>query len=354
MRRYKLLPWLVVLGVVVCQRSGEGAAAVRVALVVDRSENPLAGRLRAELRSVGFDTVTAVRDADVPPALEVTSISQRTGAVAAISVVSAAEAASAQGGGPGRGPVVWVMDRARNRAVKRQLAAQRGDSSNRVIALRAVELLRASLMELRANQALANEARAVPVPETRATSGLQLAAASRATTARFALELEGTATLAPGGLGLMGQLLVGAGWYAMEHLRLELFSLVPLSPGRASSDEGEVELHAWIIGAGPRLLFTGREATLQPSVGGGMGAAFVFLRGRALAPYADKSDWSAAACPYLRAGLLVRLTDLLRASVDLLAGVALPSSVVTVSGRDIASWGRPFISAALGFEVLVP
>src|SRR5688572_4871010 len=111
------------------------ARAERVVVVEDPEMQRFATRLRSELTSVGFEVVMRPReDSSTPLSLE--ELAKKEGAVAALHVKASRS-----------GVEVWVMDRITSKTLLRELVPSSGDDVGEV-AVAAVELLRASLLEV--------------------------------------------------------------------------------------------------------------------------------------------------------------------------------------------------------------
>jgi len=114
-------------------------ARPRVLLVRSTGAEPqLAHRLQAEFTNLGIDVIEAPDEAGPDPAAMLTEAAKREQAFAAVRVVSDVG-----------GVTVWVADRLTNKTLVRTLTARTGPIGGEVVALEVVELLRASLLELK-------------------------------------------------------------------------------------------------------------------------------------------------------------------------------------------------------------
>jgi hypothetical protein len=145
---------------VILVRPPAAPAAVTEALV----------RLRGELVAAGFDAevVELVLGADVRASLERLSPTSAGAATALVAVVASAEPGSAE---------LWVIDRVTGKTVVRRVNAGATDPPRmaQVLSVRAVELLRASFLELAILTPLANnnEPASTPAVERWATATLE-------------------------------------------------------------------------------------------------------------------------------------------------------------------------------------
>ncbi|HVU03067.1 MAG TPA: hypothetical protein VHE30_15005 [Polyangiaceae bacterium] len=119
-------------------------APTRVAVVEGASADPLVSeattRVRAELAEAGFDVAVVPGSADRSPREQVEAAGLDPPPVATLALFRSGTAAAAD---------VWVADRITGKTLVRHVDVQdvRGDRAARVLAVRTVELLRASLLE---------------------------------------------------------------------------------------------------------------------------------------------------------------------------------------------------------------
>jgi hypothetical protein len=127
----------------------------RVVLVRERGADPVIDRaevrLAAELRSAGFDVEEKVAESD-DEARQLVEEPGEEGPFATVLLRRAGARAATE---------VWVADHVTKKTVVRRFGTQGGDNSDRTLALRVVELMRASLVE---PLVLPSSADAEPVP----------------------------------------------------------------------------------------------------------------------------------------------------------------------------------------------
>jgi hypothetical protein len=112
------------------------AHAEKILLVDDADTRPVGVRLRAELVSLGFEVELALAPEVEPSRASLEQAAREAGAVAALRVRASRA-----------GVEVWVMDRVTSKTVLREVVFTGGDDEG-LVAVRAVELLRASLLEV--------------------------------------------------------------------------------------------------------------------------------------------------------------------------------------------------------------
>ena len=217
------------------------------------------------------------------------------GAIAAVRLVTS-----------GQGTEVWVADRITGKTVIRELVAStEADVRPDDVALGAIELLRASLMELhspsspRGEADITSEVRALSYPTA------ERPRPRTETPALPAFSLSGGPSL---DLGLDG---VGpslhsqwAAWLGLgQRFGARAFASLSLLPGHHEVPEGSVEVASNVLGLGATFDFTRQDAPLVPTLGVGAAAARVETVGRARAPFMSTSESSWFAGGYGQLGI---------------------------------------------------
>jgi hypothetical protein len=313
----------------------------RVVGVLALPDDPLADRLRAELTSVGYGViVTGSPDRDASrAAIEV--LARRLDAVGLLRVVP-----------PESEVEVWVIDRVASSATRGRatlvevvrpevVSTAPPEHATTVIAVRAVEILRASLAEVDAGRIPVEVAR--PVRPT--------AAAPRRVDPDpdpFAVRV-GPAILGSTASAhrVLSQPLVAAlaevSWVP-SRIGVRAFAVAPLTYGTAYGSEGSVRIRPWTLGLAGRLELAAHNAKVQPSLGTGLALEWVRVGAVANAPYRAQSDSAYSLLPFVDARLSMRITPVLTLVSDALLGYAVAEPTVRIAGRTVAGWGRPMVA----------
>ncbi|HTB59628.1 MAG TPA: hypothetical protein VLC06_17260 [Polyangia bacterium] len=307
----------------------------RVALLSTVPDDPLAGRIEAELQAVGVDVSRAV----LSPA---TGIEEQ---------VRAALRSGARGVvvADGHRTDVWIPQAGSDRVGLRQdLEVDDTSGLQAVLALRTVEFLRISL-------GLVSGPPVVPLPAppiTRATVPVAPAPerwmAVDASTGVLA-SVGGLGAMAVAGIGLRSQL---AGFFGAE-----LCAYAPLSDSELSEGAAQTRTSIWLAGGGMVLA---PRADRRVSFDAALGALAIFVRstGTANAPQTGTTGDETGVAMYARAAARFRLARHLALRVDLLGGAALRRPVISfmsttnpTSDRDLATWGGAFAAGLGGAEL---
>lgn len=307
-------------------------------------------RLRAEFEASGFEVVLAdTAKAGPPRALE--EAAARAGAAAAVRVTPS----------EGGGLEVWVADRITGKLLLREVVGGGGERPEPgMVALRAVELLRASLLELASRtpprgplpppaKLRADVRRAVALDVAESSEG-----ASPSPPERFAVGVGAAAGLGPGGVPPSADVAFSARWMALPRLGVRLVLLAPLAAPAVEGAEGSARVGVLVAGAGGHLELGSEGSALGASVGAGVGAVWARMDGEARAPFVSSSDDVLSALPYVELGARAELAARVGLRAGLLAGVAAPRPVVRFAGREVASVGRPLLVPSLMLEVATP
>ncbi|MFT3773418.1 MAG: hypothetical protein QM820_49195 [Minicystis sp.] len=297
-------------------------------------------RVLAELELLGFSAIRVDPPNEPASRASLEASARASGALAAIRAVPSA-----------RGAEVWIADRVTGKTVLREIVIDAGTPDpEAALALRVVELLRASLLELSLPAPPPGE---VPAPpEIREKLALPAPGAmARRAPPTLRLSIAPGVLASPGGFGPAAALDVGLAWMPFDHVGVSAFASIPLTRPRVSGTEGSADLAALLLGGGVRFLFTTRASRWAPSADLGVAALSMKLTSSAAAGYhaVDASAWTAA--PFARLGLAFAPIPELRVRADLLAAVATDSVSVLLAGRDAATFGRPIALASAGVDL---
>ncbi|WP_437930634.1 hypothetical protein WMF37_15835 [Sorangium sp. So ce291] len=377
MRSVTLLAWLLLAPALAPARAAAAppappqeaaAAASRVVIVEADADDPLvreaATRLRAELGAAGFEVVSVPRardgDArDVRAALE--RAARDEGAFAAAALFRSRAGATAD---------LWIVDRVTQKTVVRTVEVA-GAAAPSVMAVRAVELLQASLLEANllasrpppggaaaASVAVPDDVRRWMAP-VRRQAAADPAAERPGMLAGIGVEAGLTALQSTGGVGpALGPALRlsygggAAGGVLPAGLAARLtFAGPTLAPalgdaralGTVSVRQEMALLEAvWALETG---------GAVSPVLSAGVGGFHLFISGDPLPPLRSATGevWSVAAA--LGAGAGLRVTERAALLLDAHAIFAEPRAVVTLGGERLGSAGRPTFAGFLGLLV---
>lgn len=298
-------------------------------------------RLRAELIDAGFEVVEVERTPGDSRA-EVEDAASGTSSFATVSMNRTGVGAFAD---------IWISDHVTGKTVVRRLEVGGASNAAAVLAIRAMELLRASLLEVAATERTSSPP---PVAPPDVLQWVEPAIPERPATRRRTFQ---GGALGIGVLGLHG--LRGVGLAVGPTVRI---SYGPVRPWF---------LRLTLAGplVGPELDATAGSATVQQEFASldvgfatdakplgffawaGIGAFDLHTAGSAVAPYHSTSDGVVSFVSTLGVGGVVRLGARTAFTADLAVLSLDPRPVVIIGGHDAGSTGAPSLGVSLGFLV---
>jgi len=328
-------PWIVVLAVWLVAMGARGEQAARIAVIQDDSaDQRISGRLRAELQTLGLEVVDVPLAVEEPPlALDVAA--KRVGAFAGVQVV------------PARGGIdVWVADPKTGATLLREFVTGPGRSVDDVVALQAVELLRARLGELQFTPKPPASGHSPPPPPPAVPS-----LPPPPDLPRLWLELGPGIAASPGGLGVTAHAALGLRWRVAPHFGVDVWGSLPITRASVEEREGSADVAPWLFGADASAWLFPPRANWQLAGAVGIGAAHLAIEGHAEPPFTSQTDSLTTALPFLRLSLERRLGARFALGLDSVVGLAIPRPAIRFSGREVAEWGRPVVLSVLSCGV---
>lgn len=325
------------------------AHAERPSIVLLGSAGSLSSQIEAELSSLGFLVQTREAGSSVETPRQLQAAAREAGAEAAVSVQPSA-----------LGVEVWLVDRVTGKTLSREFVpSQPGLEQERVIAVRVVELLRASLLELQLPSGVEGE-----VPATAELQALVgLPAASVALQAQ-----EPQRGAAPGygvlrvhaGWGLGSSIAAtqvtplgafGVHWQPTQHVAVGLAAFIPLATADVSGPEGSVRIATGQVQAGPRIYPLASGGSVRPFVDLGLSLLWFEIDAtRAESPFVAASERLVTAGANAGFGCDWQLSSHFSLYSTLGASVAAAKPVVEFVGRDVLTLARPLAFWTLGVE----
>ena len=326
--------------------AGTPALADEVAKVLvvldDKEETNVARRICRELGAMGLEaeTIEAVANGPTHHNLEELARSNRALAVIQIELISGTLE-------------VWVADRVTGKVVYRNVEVVAGNEpAASVVAMEAVELLRASLMELHSARPPKGEVKPTPAisefseppaPENTPPPRPKILFVDLGPALSFPSTDSGPS---------MGLTASFHGRLA-KRLRLGICGLVPLVTGSETVPEGEIKVASGLVAAELLVALNKIGARVIPALGAGFGAAFFKVNGMAEAGFVSGNFTLISAFPYMKAGVSIRLTRILALRGGASIGWTTVANKVQVAHRDVIELGRPWIIASVGLAIAI-
>jgi hypothetical protein len=303
---------------------------LRVVLFSVTSDDPLAGRIDAELRALGFE----VSRAAIAPELDIEALVARALAAGARAAVVA----------DGHRTDVWIAEEGSARvALRQELEVDETSGLQSVLALRTVEFLRISMglgVSPVAPLPPPPAALVVAPPATRpASSGRWLAvdvsSGVLASVGRLGPLVIAGASLRAGLGGLFG---------------VELLAYAPLAGAELSDGADQIRTSVWLAGAG-LLLAPRSEQRLALEAALGTMVFVVRSTGSTSSETIGDTDQGLGVAVYGHGAARLRLATHWSLRVDLIGGGALRRPVIVFPNGDAAKWGTAFAAGLGGAEM---
>jgi hypothetical protein len=218
-----------------------------------------------------------------------------------------------------------------------------GPTDARLVAVRAVELLRASLLEVGA--AHPSRGDVAPADEARAL------AEAADPPVRWLVGLHGGASLTPGALGASGYVGASATFRPHDYLGLRVFVATQPVSASIAAPEGSATSVTSVGSMGGRAFVAAPESRWNFYGGPAIGLSWMHLEGSAVPPYQGTTDDVVVPTLFLDSGIFFAITPRVRISLDADLLIALAPARVLFAGREVASWGRPSALVGGGVEV---
>ena len=340
------------------------AEPTHVVIVRAQGDEALIGRIRAELEGGAFD-VTELDARNVTTTVDLAAVGSDSGADAALRVQQRPTEIELWTARPAGDPD-GTLD------VIREPGATRFEQE--VLVLRVVETLRAlGLQPVAPARAPAPEAPLEPPPVAptepapkapereppanpeapRAPASVPEPSpehpASGSRVPQLWLEAAPALTLSPGGFAPQLQAQLGVRYQPVALFSISGFALAPLWRAALARDEGTATASTWILGLAGDVQLVLRPIEL--SAGAGIAAVITAMS----APNTSQLDGldvtERTAAPFARAALHVELGASLRLGVRALIGASVPEVSMRFAGREVATWGRPFVIVSVGVEL---
>jgi hypothetical protein len=310
----------------------------------DRLLREASTRLQAELVGAGFEVTLVERapDAQADPRSAVESAAEGGTPFATIALERARFGAFAD---------VWISDHLTGKTVVRRIDVVEASNASNVLAIRALELLRASLLEVseprRETEPTIDapaDVRAFvePALPARAPHNLELARAAALGVSAFGLVGTGSLGLAAGPCLRLSQGF-GGPWFG----RLSLMG--PLLGPEAVGAHGQASVRQELGSAEIGLASVARPFGLLGWIG--LGGYHLRTVGSSAAPYRARSDDVVSLAASAGVGGVARISSRVLLSAELGALWLTPYPVVMIAGKAAGAAGLPSLSMALGVMV---
>ncbi|MBN2573161.1 MAG: hypothetical protein JXP73_01225 [Deltaproteobacteria bacterium] len=303
-------------------------------LIEDPAETTILPRLRAELDGLGLDVRTIAKHENEALPRDLIAAARAVGAVAAFRIVVEGDRAD-----------VWIADRVTGKVVLREMLPRGARIDGRVVALRAVELLRTSLMEL--------DERRPPQGEVPAPPALTQTSGLLPDLERFSLTAESSFLWSPGGCGPGVGVGAAVAWRP-SWLGVRLSGGSVLAPATLTRAVGTGEVTTRWLALDAFVQPRRTRIAWRPRAGLGIAALATHLRGVADPPRASNQETVYTLSPMASVDLGWAAHRRVRLRLGLAYLRPLRSVDILIAGASVGSYGRDIFLAGLGVDVVLP
>lgn len=166
-----------------------------------------------------------------------------------------------------------------------------------------------------------------------------------------ALQVGPALLLSPGGVPATFHVLVGGGYRFVWRLSVDAAFLIPTTAATVYEPAGRMEMRTLLLSGGLSASLTPLESRWLARAGLGLGAAGLFFSGYASAPHVPRAGTEWAAAPYLTVGGGYRLHRVVGIRADAQVALLQPEPVLRIVGEEVASFGGPAVVIGLSAEV---
>jgi hypothetical protein len=332
------------------------AAPERVALGGSGPDAQLTRQLRVELAALGFEVVMIDDLGRVDLSSEILKLTRDDDLLAVIRTSA-----------DGSRLEVWAADPEAGIFVTRGIDLVRSGGSPRIIALRAVELLRAGLREIDARRQLARlpppplppapERPPTPIAPPPASPAPSPDVARRPSTlpARYAFGGGGALVASAGGVGTAFGVAPTVEIWPMIEWGIVARGFLPLDEPSVSNDRGSASVGVFLAGVGAAYRWRPFQAKWQLSAEAGGGGAFLRMKGTPRgSTLLGATDVATSPTAYASIGFAYDVAPDFALTAGATAGALFPRITVAFAKQPVAHWGGFYgvgiVGAAIRFH----
>jgi len=310
---------------------------LRVVLVTNHADARIMPLLKAELESLGIEVVLVDHGENEVIPRDLSEAARKTHALAGFRVIVAKKSVE-----------VWIADRVTGKIVLREALEQDTSSkgSESVVVLRAVELLRVSLMELEAPHAPRGDAK--PPKEIEKLAGFP------AQKAIHAIEVGAFGSWYSSDLGALPGLHLGYRYRISNWIHAGLTVQRTLSTSEVESNDGSATAELTAGQAFIGLHYPEATALLQPAVRLGAGVLFTRIVGNTSGTLDEFSHNVFSPSLLVHARLNIRLSSAFRLWLAAEATPVFARPAIDMAEERAASFSPVFVSGLGGMQIAWP
>jgi hypothetical protein len=324
----------------------QGTEPPTIVLVADHADASIIATLRVELTVLGLHPLVVPREDNETTPSDLTEAARRNHAIAAFRVLVDEQKVE-----------VWLADRVTGKVLLREVLVTKDSShaetEEHAVVARAVELLRASLLELDIDDRPSGDLVApVKLPPTFQGSSVPANHRPIRSAPRFGLTTSATLLAATSHSGISTGLGLALQWYASDRFLALARLTVPFSDSAYHGSLGRAELTPRFTAVGMRWT-TGEGAYhLQGSLESGVGMLLIKAVGIASSGYLARSTFDLDPIVYLGGEVRYSLSSPVAIALGVLGGPGLRPTKVVFDDQAIDHYGRWLLSSYAGLTLI--
>jgi hypothetical protein len=290
-------------------------------------------RIAAESQSLGFEPLKEESPKDLKDE-DLGRIAADHGAVAVIWV------------NDGTGVKVWVAGTAQEVTVE-----QAGDQADALLAFKAAELLRASVISLPNDRDKAAPVQKPRPPPQKTAVQPRPSPDQRDASSRLSAALQPAAVFGFGDLPPAFNIGLSHNVRVATRIVIDLGGLIPTFPIKTEIEGGVLQVTEGVIRGGVRFALVPLHRRVVPFLSVFAGGLILKASGSVDSKHNLFPNLFGAAVVGGSFAIAFNVTKIIKLRLDTEAGTALPTPVFLNNGQDVASFGMPLVAVLFGVEV---
>lgn len=337
--------WLILLQIGILLYSHRGIAyrggGTTVLIARDIELSGFEYRIKAELEAVGFNVKMFEMDFREDTRRIMDNEAHTHNAAAAIVCRRAAGFVE-----------IWISDKVTNKNVLRQVAIPEDEDAEAFVALSAVELLRASLLEIHTATQLTGTVAPSPEivklisPNAQTEPSLQHA---KDGPDKFSLQLNPALFVLRFKDNPLLNIQIGASYILFNAFELKLHGQSPILPHKIEHENGATLVRTGYVATGLNWILVYPKQAASGDIGIGWACLFHRVTGQPMGGKIGHERTFVTSAPHITIGMDVRIANKMRFRFETIAGWSLSKINLTVAGQKIATLGNLFLSVGAGF-----
>jgi hypothetical protein len=328
---------------IICARVFAVTERYETVVILSRTEDERPVLLQAELKALGYRSVTLFHPPKSLTPMETESILETNGGIALINITMSTTMVE-----------IWVASRrlSGGGTLVETIDIEEGEDINPSTILKSVESLRASLMRFDNlnKRPYETEQRRVELHKHAPLQTDSDGKKEKKHRPHFSFETGLSTTYGFSQFSPPVCLFLGGALSFINRISLDIDVIIPLYHMNAENKEARAEVWYGAAALGIRAYFVSQEQRVAPWVGASVGPSLLRIKGTALGPHDPHNDTIVTGVVLLRLGLDVRLSKRVALHLTVNTGWNLAKPRIEVGYKKVM-FGNPLIGGTLGVAI---